>query len=135
MQVAMVGAMPPRVLVIDDEPDIGRLLSRALRREHEVVVEQDGRAALARLDGGETFDVILCDLMMPYMTGQEVIANLEQRHPAMLGRTIAISGGVIEPHDRAFLDRTIARLMPKPFTLAEAVAAVAAVIAANGALS
>ncbi|MGB5811970.1 MAG: ATP-binding protein, partial [Polyangiales bacterium] len=58
------------VLVVDDEPVIARLIQKALV-EHEVTIANDGREAVA-LMGERAFDVILCDLIMPEMTGMDV---------------------------------------------------------------
>ena len=60
-----------RVLVVDDDPTIGNTVARVLRA-HEVVLLSSPRAALARIEAGERFDVVLCDLMMPELTGMEL---------------------------------------------------------------
>ena len=61
--------------MIDDEPLIARILQRGLAR-HQVVVASQARDALARIQHGETFDVILCDLMMPDLSGIDVHEHL-----------------------------------------------------------
>jgi len=67
------GLAPRRgqVLVVDDDAKVAAGVSRVLRDEHDVVVATSGRAALAleHLLSGQRVDVILCDLMMPEMTG------------------------------------------------------------------
>src|SRR5690606_29490572 len=60
-----------RVLVIDDEVMIGNAIGRALRGDHDVTSLTSASEALARIRGGERFDAIICDLMMPVMTGME----------------------------------------------------------------
>ena len=62
-------AQRARVLVIDDDQRLGTLVARMLAREHEVTVLTSARAALDRIAAGERFDVMLCDLMMPELTG------------------------------------------------------------------
>ncbi|TMB29249.1 MAG: response regulator, partial [Deltaproteobacteria bacterium] len=58
-----------RVLVVDDEPMVGSSIRRLLGRDHDVVVVQSGKDAVAKIAAGERYDVILCDLLMPEMTG------------------------------------------------------------------
>jgi two-component system, NtrC family, sensor kinase len=65
----------PRVLVIDDEPVMHRVMVRALR-DYEVIVQADAREALALLAAGNAFDAILCDLNMPGMNGMQFQAAL-----------------------------------------------------------
>ena len=67
---------PRRVLVADDEPHIGRIIQMKLEQgPYEVTLVSDGRAALQELQGPEPIDVVLLDIMMPYATGLEVLAE------------------------------------------------------------
>lgn len=73
----------PRVLVAEDDPAIRRLLATTLRRRRlDVVLAQDGREALDALQR-EFFDVIVMDLMMPHVTGWDLVrwlgANPDRR--------------------------------------------------------
>ncbi len=74
-----------RVLVVDDNASTLDLLSRRLRRDgHEVATCEDGEGALAMLEDS-AFDLILLDLLMPGMSGIDVLAELKRRpHTAML---------------------------------------------------
>ena len=83
-----------RVLVVDDEVAIGRALERSLRRHHDVVAVSSGSVALSRIASGEHFDVILCDLMMPEMSGMALYARLVVAAPEHAARMIFVSGGV-----------------------------------------
>ena len=68
-----------RVLVVDDEPYIGRIVQ--LKLEHgpyDVELAQDGRSALSVLRAETPIDVILLDIMMPHMSGLDVLAELRQ---------------------------------------------------------
>ncbi len=70
---------PRRVLVADDEPHIGRIIQMKLEQgPYEVTLGADGRAALDELQGPEPIDVVLLDIMMPYATGLEVLAEARQ---------------------------------------------------------
>lgn len=108
-----------RVLVIDDEPMIGRVIQSALKSEHEVVVETRAADALARLDAGESFDLILCDLTMPNITGPDVFAIVSKRWPDLVPRLVFMTGGSFTDSTRAFVDTTSATILSKPFTVDE----------------
>ncbi len=104
-----------RVLVIDDEPMIAEVIRRVLSKDHDVMVTVVATEALARIRGGETFDVILCDLMMPQMTGMELYAELRKLDPGLADRIIFLTGGAFSPAARAFLDEVANQRMEKPF--------------------
>jgi DNA-binding response OmpR family regulator len=73
------GGAPRRVLVADDEPHIGRIIQMKLEQgPYEVTLVADGRAALDELQGPDPIDVVLLDIMMPYATGLEVLAEARQ---------------------------------------------------------
>ena len=59
----------PRILVIDDEPLIGSLIARVLGRGYDVVTVAQAQAGLNLLAEPDDFDLVLCDLMMPDLTG------------------------------------------------------------------
>lgn len=102
-----------RVLVVDDEAMVGELVARALA-DHEVIAETSGRAALDRLRTDASFDVILCDVMMPAMSGMDFYTELE---PCLRGRVVFLSGGVFTERARTFLDSLPNRRLAKPFDL------------------
>lgn len=104
-----------RILVIDDEPAIGRLLARVLGGEHDVCVETDGAVGLARLRGGQVFDVVLCDLMMPGVRGAQVHAEIGRIVPELLPRVVIMTGGALDDPGRAFLAALGTPTLRKPF--------------------
>jgi len=112
-----------RVLVVDDEPLIGKSVSRMLGRAHEVVVVTDPRQALARLLAGERFDLVLCDLMMPDMNGMELAREVERRRPGGTEPFVFITGGAFTPGAQEFLERSGRAHIQKPFE-AEAIEAI-----------
>ena len=61
-----------RVLIVDDEPEVGKAIRRMLSTEHEVTVTRSGVDARRLLDE-QTFDAIVCDLMMPDLSGMELL--------------------------------------------------------------
>src|SRR5206468_11010016 len=75
-----------RILVVDDEPMVCAIVRRALSREHEVSAVTSAQEALERILLGEGFDLILCDLLMPGMTGMDLHAELSARAPEQARR-------------------------------------------------
>ncbi|MBI5691791.1 MAG: response regulator [Verrucomicrobia bacterium] len=81
----------PRILVVDDDPPVRVVMRHLLHQSgFSVEVASDGREALACLAQG-SFDWLITDLLMPTMTGTELIAEIRQRQPAL--RIVAMSGG------------------------------------------
>jgi CheY-like chemotaxis protein len=111
------GAPTPRgrLLVIDDEPLLIAALSRTLAPEHEVVALTHAREALERLRAGERFALILCDLMMPEMTGMELHETLVREAPGQAERMVFLTGGAFTEAARAFLNTTRLPWLEKPF--------------------
>ena len=113
---------PPRrvrVLIVDDSPLMARGLARALRREHDVSALTSAREALACLSQRDDFDVVLCDLMMPQMTGVEFHRELERYRPELAQRVLFFTGGAFTPGMHEFVRRMADRCLEKPLDLAE----------------
>jgi len=106
-----------RVLVIDDEPALGRALQQVLSGESEVIVTTDASAALVRLLAGEWYDVVLCDVMMPDMDGIEFHRRLSASLPEEADRIVFITGGVFTAHAAAFFDHASNLVLQKPLDL------------------
>ena len=104
------------VVVIDDEPLVGRSIRRALRG-HEVQVFTRGDEAIERLCSDEPFDVVFCDLMMPEMSGMEVFDRVSERCPDIASRFVFMTGGAFTPQAREFLKQTPLVCLEKPFEL------------------
>lgn len=103
-----------RLLVVDDEPKVGVSLSRMFR-DWEVVVREDGREALALLKQDSAFDCILCDLMMPHVTGMDLYEQVRAQDPHMAQRFVFMTGGAFTPRARTFLSDVDNRCLEKPF--------------------
>jgi PAS domain S-box-containing protein len=107
-----------RVLVVDDDVAIGLSLRVALADEHDVIVTASGREALELLRQDDAFDVVLCDVMMPDMTGLEVHAALVAAgHAAVAERIVFVTGGAFAPRVSEFLDQMTNARLEKPFEL------------------
>jgi CheY-like chemotaxis protein/two-component sensor histidine kinase len=104
-----------KVLVIDDEPAIIRALERVLVHEHEVTPTSNAGDARKRILAGERYDVILCDLMMPQMTGMDLHAEFLRVAPEQASRMVFMTGGAFTPGSRAFLDDIPNPCIEKPF--------------------
>jgi len=104
-----------RILIVDDEPMVSQAIRRALQREHEVMTLTSAREAHVRLTGGERFDVILCDLMMPDMSGMELHEVLSRELPTQAERMVFLTGGAFTPRAREFLGHLKSALVEKPF--------------------
>ena len=102
------------VLVVDDEPSVGIVLTRVLR-DHDVTVVTKAKDALALLGSGRHFDVILSDLMMPEMSGMDFYDELIRQNLEAAERVVFISGGVFTPGASEFLDRVGNERLSKPF--------------------
>jgi CheY-like chemotaxis protein len=102
------------VLVIDDEPFVAHALALFLSDEHSITILNDARAALALLDVGEAFDVILCDVRMPEMSGLDFHREVSARFPDHAPRVVFITGGVFRSSDRHYLDSIPNECLDKP---------------------
>jgi signal transduction histidine kinase/DNA-binding NarL/FixJ family response regulator len=107
-----------KVLVIDDEPLITRILQKGLAR-HDVVVASQAKDALARIEQGEAFDVILCDLMMPDVSGIDVHEHLTRTHPEIAMRMVFMTGGAFTSKAKLFLATVPNERIDKPFSIAQ----------------
>jgi PAS domain S-box-containing protein len=114
-QVNHVARRRGRVLVIDDEPLVAKVVSRSLASEHEVIGFDRSAEALALVLGGERFDVILCDLMMPEMSGIDFYQELCAHAPQQASVVVFLTGGAFTPRARRFLDEIPNRWLEKPF--------------------
>jgi PAS domain S-box-containing protein len=103
-----------RLLIIDDEQMILGALRRSLGSEYNVTCANDGRRALERLRAGDRYDLILCDLMMPEMTGMDVFAEMEKLAPDQAERMVFVTGGAFTTRAREFLERVPNARVEKP---------------------
>lgn len=112
---AALAATARRWLVIDDDAYVGRAIERALAPD-DVVRVGGGREALDRIEAGEVFDVVLCDVVMPGLSGIDVYEAIAATRPALLRRFVFMTGGALEASSAAFLAKSPARCLFKPFT-------------------
>ncbi len=103
-----------RLLIVDDEPMILGALRRSFSSDYKVTCVGDGRRALERIRGGDRFEVILCDLMMPEMTGMDLYAELARLIPEQAERLVFVTGGAFTARAREFLERVPNARVEKP---------------------
>jgi CheY-like chemotaxis protein len=107
----------PRVLLIDDEAHLGVTLRLGLRDQAEVVAAQSGTDAVRMLLADDGYDLILCDVMMPDITGMDVFDQVCTARPALRGRFVFMTGGAVTERARKFLEQVPDRRLDKPFRL------------------
>lgn len=115
VEPVLVAGRRGRILVVDDEEMVVRSVQRILSKEHDVVATVSASKALALCAGGERFDLILCDLMMPDMTGMDLHRELSLVAPDQANRMIFVTGGAFTVKARAFLSETPKEHLEKPF--------------------
>lgn len=104
-----------RILVVDDEPTIVRVLQRLLSADHDVVGYTTAREALDLLAAGQRFDIIFCDLMMPEMTGMDLHARILEVAPEQADAMIFLTGGIFTARAQEFIRAVPNKCLDKPF--------------------
>jgi len=117
-----------RLLVVDDDAMVQRTIARVLRMDHDVLTASSGKEALAVLDK-EKVDAVICDLMMPEMSGQQLYARLLETRPALAERMIFLTGGAFTPATEEFVRSTRAPVLEKPFEKAQLLETIEAMLA------
>lgn len=103
----------PLLLLVDDDLRVGRALARTLRRRFDVDVVSSGHEAQLRLTE-RRYDGLVCDLMMPGCSGEQLYDWLALRQPAMQQRVLFVTGGAFTPEAQRFLESDVAPCLIKP---------------------
>jgi CheY-like chemotaxis protein len=111
-------ALPGKVLIVDDDPEVREVLTRTLERQDWVVsTAEDGRAGLDAL-AALTPDLILLDLMMPRMDGFEFVSELRKHEDWRAIPIIVITAKTLTKEDRLLLQGHVQKVLQKgDFTL------------------
>lgn len=110
---------PARILAVEDEPTVAQLIVDVLREQgHQVEAVFDGQEALRRLSRKQ-YDLLICDLRMPHFDGQAVYQSLRRAGSPLLKRILFITGDVIAPQTREFLEPNHLPCLAKPFLVEE----------------
>ena len=107
------------VLIVEDDVQIQRLLTAIMTNDglHSVVAG-DGKAALELLESTD-FDAIVLDLMLPLMNGFDVLRHLSTAKPALLERTVVLTGASERMYRNSPQIRQTRALLRKPFDVAK----------------
>lgn len=100
-----------------------RLIARMLK-PYSCEIVNNGREALDKLAETADYDLILCDVMMPELSGPEFVQKLGESHPDLQPRVIFITGGTFRDEAREQLARFDNQVLEKPFTKDELQSAV-----------
>ena len=111
------GQQRVRVLVIDDEAAVGRAIKRVLAH-CEVEVSTSGADGISRYEDLRP-DLVLCDLMMPELSGPVVYEMLRARFPDIDQRIVFMTGGVFTTKTQTFVDTTTLPVLKKPVALTQ----------------
>jgi two-component system NtrC family sensor kinase len=108
-----------KVLVIEDEPAVARLIADVLAEEgHRTEVVLDSREGLA-LIARKSYGLVICDLRMPYLGGRGLFQELLRRGHPLRRRFIFVTGDVLSPHVAEFLKTSGVPYLAKPFFIEE----------------
>jgi signal transduction histidine kinase/ActR/RegA family two-component response regulator len=119
LAAAFQGGKGARVLVVEDEPTVARLIADVLQDEGmHVEVLLDGREALD-CAARQTFDLVICDIKMPGLDGQHFYKSLERSENPLRERCLFVTGDIIAAQTREFLERYHLPHVAKPFRVEE----------------
>jgi len=111
------GLTTHRVLVIDDDKLLTKALARACEGRFDLTVLNSGARAVELLRQDQQWDLVLCDLMMPGMSGMDLYDWVRRRHPELVHRVAFMTGGAFSPKAQRLLESTTNPVLDKPFTV------------------
>jgi CheY-like chemotaxis protein len=127
--VAPVSPPPPAratVLFVDDEPMLLSAFARGLEGKHDVLCAESGPQALELLrERNGKVDAIVCDLLMPQMSGMDLYDAVGEQFPDLKPRMAFMSGGAFTPRAREFVERVTNPKIAKPVSLVDLERAIA----------
>lgn len=116
---------PKKVLVVEDEPSIGKVCRRVLAAAGlEVDVAANGKIAQDMIRK-KRYDLCLVDIRTPLMSGKELYQWMKKRHPELASKVVFTTGDVMSGDTHDFVRETARPFLPKPFTPDELRAVVA----------
>jgi DNA-binding response OmpR family regulator len=105
-----------RILVVEDNEHVSHMLDFILRRAgYDVIAVTNGRDAQAAIDNLEPVDVVLLDLMLPYVSGYQLITEMRENHDWQYVPVVVLSGKVLEEDIVKALDLGASDYVTKPF--------------------
>jgi len=108
---------PRHILVADDEPHIGRIIKMKLEQgPFRVSLAYDGQEALDMVNNGEQLDLVLLDLMMPKLSGLDVLRRIREQERFKALPCIILTAGGDAKHERDALELGATQFLTKPFS-------------------
>ena len=105
------------ILVADDEPHIGRIIKMKLEQgPFRVSLAYDGQEALDFINSGEQLDLVLLDLMMPKLSGLDVLRRIREQEKFKSLPCIILTAGGDAKHERDALELGATQFLTKPFS-------------------
>ena len=105
------------ILVADDEPHIGRIIKMKLEQgPFRVSIAYDGQEAIDFINGNEQFDLVLLDLMMPRLSGLDVLKQIREQDKFKSLPCIILTAGGDAKHERDALALGATQFLTKPFS-------------------
>jgi PAS domain S-box-containing protein len=101
--MAVAAAVRRRVLVIDDEPLIVSMVTDILREQHDVIGETNPERGLGRILTDPPYQVVMCDLMMPGLSGMEIYARVARERPGLERTFVFVTAGPYDSQAESFL--------------------------------
>lgn len=112
----MAGYNKKRILLVEDEPVIGRLCARILDAEgFDVDVVPDGRKAIEAVNNNN-YDLCISDIRLPEITGIQLYGRLKEDYPELSLKVIFITGDTMNVNVQSFLQESGIPYLMKPFT-------------------
>ncbi len=108
------------ILIVDDEEEIRDLIASEFENEHEVLTAKNGFSALEILNSrASDVHLILCDLIMPGLSGTELFAKSVSTWPEISQKFLFLTGGAINPEAQTFIQQRPKQVLLKPFSLSQ----------------
>jgi CheY-like chemotaxis protein len=109
-----------RVLLMEDEPVIARVLKRIISAEgFESDVAENGQVAKDKINAGDHYNIFIFDIRTPVISGIQLYEYLEKEHPDLTNKVIFATGDYMNSNTRQFLDRVKRPFLAKPYTPAQ----------------
>lgn len=110
----MTESVRRKILIVDDQPTLARAIRRMLS-DHDVTTVVSAREALDKIGAGERYDVILCDVMMPVLSGMDLHKALATSAPDQVAKMVFMTGGAFTKQAQEFFNHVPNPTIEKPF--------------------
>lgn len=117
-EVVLSQELTGRFLVVDDEEGILKIIKRILKK-HELIFARSGKEAKEILLNDRRFDLVLCDIMMPELSGTHLHQWLKGECEALAKRFVFMTGGAFTQQANEYLQKSCMPVIKKPFRTKE----------------